>query len=106
MTEKLHVFTDDHDWFVARDMDHVKELYLTFYGESFEDLDVDENNWNCVPDNKIISIALYKEEFNPENELLPYVHVLEIDNTFVKIKATAAEWVKISEPGLLCSLDW
>jgi len=106
MIEKLYVFTDDHNWFVARDINHVKELFLAFFGESFEDLDVDENNWSELPDDKIISIAVEKEEFNPENEVLPYVHMLKFDGALVRIEATAAEWVKISEPGLLCSLDW
>ena len=106
MIEKLYVFTDNHDWFVARDMDHVKELFLAFFGESFEDLDIDENNWNCVPDNKIISIVVEKDDFNPENKVLPCIHVLEFDNNYVKIKAIASEWVKITTPGLLCSLDW
>ena len=106
MKEKLYVFTDDHDWYVARNMNHVKELFFENTGETFENVGADDQNWYKLPDNKIISIVCYKEDFYPENELLPSVHVLEVDNKFVKIKATAAEWIKISEPGLLGSLDW
>lgn len=106
MTEKLHVFTDDHDWFIARDMNHVKELFLSFFGESFEDLDINETDWYRESDDEIITIAVYKDDFNPDNMLFPEIHVIEFDRDLVKIKATAAEWVKISESGLLCSLDW
>ena len=106
MKAKLKIFTNDTDWYVARDMKHVKELFKVFVGSTFEELDEVEERWYAIPDDATLSITYDKDDFDEDVEKLPYVCSIESKGGCVKIKATVNEWMKTSSPGFLCSTEW
>jgi len=106
MTAKLKIFTNDTDWYVARDIEHVKELFKVFVGSTFEELDEVEDLWYALPDDATLSITYDRDDFNEDLEKLPQVCSIDFVSGTVKVKAAVNEWMTISSPGFLCSTEW
>lgn len=103
----LKMYSNGFDWYIATDMNHVKELVKKFVGESFEELGEEEENWEIVPDDAMITVCIEEEEFDPEKTTLPEfcsIMALGIDG-YVQVRALAKEWVKACGPGFLCSTE-
>ena len=112
MSEELIVFTNHTEWYVAKNLNHVKRLMKEWVGESFEELGNDENEWVELPNDNLLTIVIEKDDFDPlkdfdpEKGIVPEKHTIEEDANYIKITASCSEWIKISKPGFLCSTEY
>lgn len=93
--DKLQIFKDHWDTFVARDVDHVLELFREWTGVDYQ---YDREEWKQVSDDTVISIC-YEDIADIQR---PEGCTVELDT----VSAPAAAWAKLCGPGLLCSTEW
>jgi len=102
MCAETYVWTDGHDWFVARDKDHLHKVHETYFGETMEAMNGERalDTWRKVhPAEKIkIGIATYPSDLQ---KALP--EDAKIVDPLV-VSATAGAWAKQKGAGHLCSL--
>lgn len=101
---KLHIFQDEWDAFVARDVDHVLELFREYTKSDYQ---YDRNEWERVSDDTIISVR-YE---NVADIQRPEGCVVEINDEEdvlwpATVSAKAAAWVRCNGAGILCSTEW
>lgn len=98
----LYVWTDNHDWFVAQDKDHLHEVHEKYFGETMEELNGEHalETWRKVhPAEKIeVGISTYLGDLD---KALP-ANAQIVDPLVVS--ATAQAWAEQKGPGHLCSL--
>ena len=105
MKAKLKIFTNDIEWYVATDIEHVNKIMFSMIGETLGSLD-EEDSWYALPDDAMLSISYEKRDFSENSEKLPRVCSMDFSGEMVKVKAAVKEWIKISSPGFLCSTEW
>jgi len=97
MPPRKHVFTNDTDWFVAHDMDELREILIPFYGD--DDFDPDE--WRCLGDDETVKIT--------DHDASPVIRgggsAVDLSRHPSETK-TAREWADMTEPGVLCSTEF
>lgn len=54
----LHVWTNSYEWWVARDMEHLAELYREACGLELDDDDAEGDGWRQVDDAGSVTLHL------------------------------------------------
>jgi hypothetical protein len=82
------VFHNGYEWWVARDLEHLRELYRNHTGLELEDADAEGDGWQEWPNDKPISVWTGEDGAPPQVTLMP------------------AEWVAREGAGYLCGTEY
>lgn len=82
----MKCFRGEVDTFVARDMDHLKELLIRHYGDVDAE-DMLKDGWTELPPDRMLKIRMDDCDGPIETR-------------------TVQEWISLNGPGMLCSTVW
>lgn len=85
----MKIFTNGTEWWIARDLEHLRALFLEASDLQLEDDDAlgDDGKWSEWPEN--ISLGMMTGE----------------DGGPPRVELTPAQWVAREPPGFLCSIE-
>jgi len=104
MTE-LQMFSDGHDWIIAKNMKEVKSIYSLMFEQEINNI----KEWTELDSNKTIKISMdvfdFISQFNSNQ--LPKRYELDLVGERIVIDTKIIEWLIITkEPTHFMSLDY
>jgi len=104
---ELKIFTDDEDWYIARDMEHVQQLVIDTIGESIEELGGELKDWHELSADSPITVLWETDDFELDKSIVvPDGAIIEKEEYRTKVKALACEWIKVSSAGFFCGRNY
>ena len=108
--QRLHLFTNDYDTYVAFSVDDVEECVLAFTGESQQDIDAEENPFVEIPDSSPVSIVWRTDDIKDMRKHCPVFAKMELIKDdygiyYWKVTTPAWAWALQNGRGFLCSTE-
>jgi hypothetical protein len=101
--QKLHVFTNDVDWYVAFDKEDVKKAYEEYTGDSWDE---SYDEFYQLSDFGNLSISSERESFEDFKKHAPLFSKKYIKNDYGYVKAKNWQWILDNGRGFLCSTEF
>ena len=86
----LHIFTDEHESYVAESLEQALKMQLELIGENYDD----EDNWHQQDDDYEIMIWI-----DDLGEIAEHDHG-------VLVVGSGRDWIEAFGSGFLCSTEW
>jgi hypothetical protein len=104
--QRLHLFTDDTDTFVAYDRADAVEAWKEHYGENERDRSYDD--FEQIPDAERLTIGSEPADFEATKKTCPLFSKIDDGEgkEYPSISAPAWAWALNNGRGFLCSTEW
>jgi len=106
MENKLYVYTNDVDCFVATDLNDLEKVFREHYGETMSNIGEDICDWYIIDDNVNITIHVDETDYKPNNTNLPITARRDPRGGVVYFEDTANAWANANGRGFLCSTEY
>lgn len=104
--QRLHVFVNETDHFIAFDEEDCEKVYFEHYGEHrFVNEDITENPFIKIKGQEKIKIIV-EDDDEAEKSMPVFADLIYEEDKYPVIVAPAWSWILYNGRGFLCSSEW
>jgi hypothetical protein len=103
---KLHIYTNEHDWFVAKDIDDLKFVIAQYYGETIEEIERYIDEWRMISPKGIVAVKCTDDDYKHGDPFIPCTVEFIFMDGFSIISDTAENWAVANGVGFFCFSEY